>query len=97
MDGRQQSLARFYRRREGDTRGWQRAVRQIVADGGDTELLASMYDQLTSVLAARPQITVLASTEGAVAADYQLRVNCTLPAPMNATLTTPVVSHFAQL
>lgn len=70
MDGRQQSLARFYRR-EGDTRGWQQAVRQIVADGGGTELLASMYDQLTSVLAARPQITVLASTEGAIAADYQ--------------------------
>jgi len=30
-----------------------------------------MYDQLTGVLAARPQITVLASTEGAIAADYQ--------------------------
>jgi hypothetical protein len=71
MDGRQQSLARFYRRREGDTRGWQQQVRQIVADGGGTELLASMYDRLTSVLAARPQITVLASTEGAIAEDYQ--------------------------
>ena len=71
MDGRRQSLARFYRRGEGDTRGWQQAVRQIVADGGGTALLASMYDQLTGVLAARPQITVLASTEGAITEDYQ--------------------------
>jgi hypothetical protein len=71
MDGKEQSLARFYRRREGDTRGWQREVRQIVARGGGPALLASMYDRLAGVLAARSQITVLASTEGAIAEDYQ--------------------------
>lgn len=71
MDGRREALARFYRRHDGDARGLQREVRQIVADGGGTALLSSMYDQLTSVLAARPQVTVLASTEGAIAEDYQ--------------------------
>ena len=71
MDGRQQALARFYRGRVDDAWGWQREVRRVVADGGGTALLASMYDQLTRVLAARPQVTILASTEGAITENYQ--------------------------
>jgi predicted kinase len=71
MDNRRQALARFYRGRDDDAAGWHQAVRQIVAHGGGAALLASMYDQLTSVLAARPQVTVLASTEGAITEDYQ--------------------------
>ena len=72
MDDRRQALARFYRgRNDDDKAGWHRAVRQIVEQGGGTALLASIYDQLISVLAARPQVTVLASTEGAIAEAYQ--------------------------
>jgi predicted kinase len=72
MDDRHQALARFYRGRDDDDKaGWHLAVRQIVEQGGGTALLADIYDQLTSVLAARPQVTILASTEGAITEDYQ--------------------------
>ena len=70
MDDRRQALARFYRGRN-DEADWHQAVRQIVEQGGGTALLASMYDQLIGVLAVRPQVTVLASTEGAVTEAYQ--------------------------
>lgn len=70
MDTKEQSLARFGRRGEHGEPAWHRQVREVVAQGGGPALLARMHDQLTRVLAARPQVIVVATTEGAVETAY---------------------------
>jgi hypothetical protein len=71
MDSKQRSLERFSRRGEGDELPWHRHVQEIVERSGGQALLAGMYDQLTAVLAARPDATVIPSVAGAVEQTYR--------------------------
>jgi predicted kinase len=70
MDSKERALARFGRRGGPGEPAWHRQVREIVEHGGGPALLARMHDQLTRVLAARPQVIVVASTEGAIEPAY---------------------------
>jgi predicted kinase len=71
MDSKQRSLERFYRRGAGNQHAWHRHVLQIVERNGGHDLLARNYENLTGVVAARPQITVVPSAEGAIRQAYQ--------------------------
>jgi hypothetical protein len=71
MDGKQQSLERFSRRGDNSELPWHRQVQEIVGHSGGQDLLARMYDQLITVLAARPGATVLASTQGEIQQTYE--------------------------
>ena len=71
MDTKEQSLARFGRRGEHGEPAWHRQVLQVVEQGGGPVLLARMHDQLTRVLAARLQVIVVATTEGAAGPAYR--------------------------
>jgi len=81
MDAKQQSLERFYRRGEDSELPWHRHVQEIVEHHGGPALLADMYDQLTAVLAGRPDATVLPSPAGAVQQTYQALTAILDPAP----------------
>jgi predicted kinase len=70
MDGKQRSLDRFYRRGGDGQPAWHDYVIQEVERTGGREMLAANYDKLTRVLAARPQVTVLLSNEGAIDQAY---------------------------
>jgi predicted kinase len=71
MDGKQRSLERFNRRGENDELPWHRQVQEIVERNGGQELLARMHDQLTAVLAARPDAIALPSVAGAIQQTYE--------------------------
>ena len=71
MDGRQRSVERFFRRGAGEQDPWHDQVRRVVEQQGGPTALATMYDQLGEVLAARPDAEVLTSTEGEVEATYR--------------------------
>jgi predicted ABC-type ATPase len=70
LDTRQRSLERFNHRGAGGALPWHRQVREIVEGSGGQTLLARMYDQLTEVLAARPDATVVPSVAGAAKQTY---------------------------
>lgn len=61
---------------------WPGLTCAIVEGSGGRALLADLYDQLTGVLAARPQAIVIPSAEGAVSQAYQalIRALRSLPA-----------------
>ena len=71
MDTKVHVLERFYRRGDNDAAEWHQHVREVVERSGGQALLARMYDQLTGVLAARPEATVLTSAAGAIGQAYQ--------------------------
>jgi hypothetical protein len=71
MDAKQRSLERFYRRGDDGELPWHRQVQEIVERNGGPALLAGMHDQLTAVLAGRPDAIVLPSTAGAIQQTYQ--------------------------
>jgi len=71
MDDRRRSVERFYRRGEGSDLAWHRHVREVVERSGGPALLARMHDQLTGVLAARPDATVIPSVAGAIGETYE--------------------------
>jgi predicted kinase len=71
MDGKKESLERFYRRGENGELPWHQQVQQIVERDGGQELLDRMYDQLITTLAARPDATILPSIEGNVQQTYE--------------------------
>jgi hypothetical protein len=71
MDTKRRSLERFGRRGGNGEPDWHRYVQEIVEQGGGEALLASMHDELTAVMAARPRAIVIPSTEGAIQRSYQ--------------------------
>jgi predicted ABC-type ATPase len=71
MDAKQRSVERFTRRGAGGELPWHRQVQEIVERDGGLALLADMHDQLTHVMAARPNAIVLPSTEGAIRQTYE--------------------------
>ena len=71
MDSKQRSLERFSRRGENGELAWHRYVQEIVGRGGGQALLADMHDQLTAVLAARPDAIVVRSAAGAIQQTYE--------------------------
>jgi len=81
MDTRERSLERFYRRGDNGEHPWHQQVQQIVERGGGQALLARMHDQLTAVLAARPDAVVVPSTAGAVQRTYKALTAILDPVP----------------
>lgn len=79
MDTKEHALERFYRRDNGAA-DWHQHVHEVVERGGGQAFLARMYDQLTAVLAARPQAIVIPSAAGATGQAYQA---------LTAALNTP--------
>ena len=71
MDTKEQALERFYRRGDNGAADWHQYVQEVVEQGGGQAQLARMYDELTAVLAARPQATVITSAAGAIGQAYQ--------------------------
>lgn len=71
MDDKQPSIERFDRRGQDGQLPWHGQVRQIVEDLGGPVFLAAMYDQLTAVVAARPNARVVPSVAGAIQQTYQ--------------------------
>jgi hypothetical protein len=71
MDTKRRSLERFGRRGGDGEPDWHRYVQGIVEQGGGRALLATMHDELTAVLAARPRAIVIPSTEGAIQQTYR--------------------------
>ena len=71
MDDKQRSLERFDRRGENSELPWHRQVQEIVERLGGQALLADMHDQLTAVLAARHDATVIPSAAGAIQQTYE--------------------------
>lgn len=66
MDTKEHALERFHRRGDNDAADWHQHVREVAGRSGGQAFLARMYDQLTAVLAARPQATVLTTAAGAI-------------------------------
>jgi hypothetical protein len=56
-------------------------VQEIVERNGGQALLAGMHDQLTAVLAARPDATVVPSVAGAIQQTYEALVAVLGPKP----------------
>jgi predicted kinase len=81
MDDKQQSIERFNRRGEDGQLLWHRLVQQIVGDLGGPVFLASMYDQLTAVVEARPNVRVVPSVAGAIQQTYQALTEVLDPKP----------------
>ena len=71
MDDRQRSVERFSRRGADDRDPWHEQVRRIVDREGGSTALVAMYDQLTEVLAARPDAEVLTSEEHEIQTTYR--------------------------
>jgi len=71
MDTKQRSLERFNRRGENSELPWHRQVQEIVEHNGGQVFLADMHDQLTAVLAARRDATVVISVAGAIQQTYK--------------------------
>ena len=71
MDDKQRSLERFDRRGENSELPWHRQVQEIVERLGGQAFLADMHDQLTAVLAARPDATVIPTAAGAIQRAYE--------------------------
>lgn len=68
LDERAAAIAQFDQRR--DDTPWNRHNRQVVAALGGDAFLATMYDQLLEVLAARPTAVVVRCAAGAVEETY---------------------------
>lgn len=66
MDTKEHALERFYRRGDNDAADGHQHVREVVERSGGQAFLARMYDELTVVLAARPEATVLTTAAGAI-------------------------------
>jgi len=71
MDTKQRCLERFNRRGETGELPWHGQVQQIVECSGGQALLADMHDQLTTVIAARHDATVVPSVAGAIQQTYE--------------------------
>ena len=71
MDAKQRSLERFDRRGENDELPWHRYAQEVVERNGGRAFLAGMHDQLTAVIAARPDAIVVPSVAGAIQQTYQ--------------------------
>lgn len=70
MDSREAAVERFYAR--GDNQDpWHSRVKEIVEQNGGSELLTSMYDQLTSGLHSRPSTAIIHSRRGAIEETYR--------------------------
>ena len=81
MDAKERSVERFNRRGENGELPWHRQVQQIVERGGGLSFLARMHDQLTAVLAARPDAIVVPSAAGAIEQTYEELTAILDPAP----------------
>jgi hypothetical protein len=68
LDDRDAAVARFDARR--DDTVWNLHNRRVVADLGGDAFLASMYDRLLEVVAARPAAVLVRSVPGAVEETY---------------------------
>jgi predicted kinase len=73
MDAKEQALERFYHRGDdgGGVTAWHQYVQEVVERGGGREFLARIYDQFTTVLAARPDAAVIPTAAGAIQQAYQ--------------------------
>lgn len=71
METKQRSIERFNRRGENSKLPWHQQVQEIVERNGGQVFLADMHDQLTAVLAARHDATVVLSVEGAIQQTYE--------------------------
>jgi predicted kinase len=81
MDTKEGSLERFNHRGENRELPWHRQVQEIVERGGGQVLLARMHDQLTAVLAARPNAVVVPSAAGAIQQTYEALTAILDPTP----------------
>jgi len=81
MDAKEQSVERFNRRGKNEELPWHQQVQQIVERGGGQAFLARMHDQLTAVLAARPDAIVVPSAAGAIQQTYEALTAILDPAP----------------
>jgi predicted ABC-type ATPase len=81
MDTKERSVERFNRRGKNGELPWHRQVQQIVERGGGQAFLARMHDQLTAVLAARPDAIVVRSAPGAIQQTYEALTAILNPAP----------------
>jgi hypothetical protein len=81
MDAKERSLERFNRRGENGELPWHWQVQQIVERCGGQALLARMHDQLTAVLAARPDAVVVPSAAGAIQQTYEALTAILDPTP----------------
>ena len=70
MDTKQRSLERFNRRGENSELPWHQQVQEVVEHSGGQAFLADMHDQLTAVLSARRDATVVPSVAGAIRQTY---------------------------
>jgi predicted kinase len=70
MDTKERSLERFARRGEDDEDPWHQQVQEIVERPGGDSVLATLHDQLTDVVRARPAALVLPSESGHVEQTY---------------------------
>jgi predicted kinase len=71
MDTKQRSVERFNRRGDDSELPWHRQVQEIVEHNGGQALLADMHDQLTAVLAARSDATIVPSIARAIQQTYE--------------------------
>jgi predicted kinase len=71
MDSKQRSLERFNHRGENGELPWHQQVQEIVEREGGQALVAEMHDQLTAVLAARPDAIIVSSAAGAIQQTYE--------------------------
>lgn len=70
MDTREAAVERFYAR--GDNQDpWHARVREIVEQNGGSQLLESMYDDLTRGLGSRPSTAAIHSRRGAIEETYR--------------------------
>lgn len=70
LDTREGSVERFNDRGAGEQDPWHGQVREIVEQGGGSQLLESMYDDLIGGLLTRPSASVIHSCKGAIEETY---------------------------
>jgi predicted kinase len=70
MDTKARSVERFEDRGAGEDVPWHEQIKAIVEQGGGSQLLESLYDDLVRGLRQRPSASVIHSTHGAIEATY---------------------------
>lgn len=80
MDTKGHSVARFEDRGADEGVPWHAQIKAIVARGGGSQLLESMYDGLVGGLRTRPAATVIHSAQGAIEETYANLISALAPA-----------------
>lgn len=81
MDTKERAVARFASRGAGEDVPWHGQIKAIVEQGGGSQLLESLYDDLVGGLRKRPAATLIHSTHGAPEETYASLIRALTPRP----------------